>query len=132
MNFLVDTHVLIWSIGSSEKLSVKVKHVLEDPNNNIFVSAISFWEISLKYALGKFPLNGLTPDDLPKLSTEIGFKLIPLSPVDGATFHQFNINGHRDPFDRILMWQAVRQGMTLISKDRNIALFADSGLKVLW
>ena len=88
MNYLLDTHTLIWSITEKSKLSPLVIQILEDANNSIFVSAVNLWEISLKYSLGKLKLEGVLPEELPKLIHQTGFELISLSADEAATFHQ--------------------------------------------
>lgn len=115
-----------------EKLSVKVRRILEDTNNRVLVSAISFWEISLKYGLGKLDLQGIAPDQLPTLTTQTGFELIGLLPEESATYHQLQANWHRDPFDRMLIWQAIKNNFTLITRDSHVANYKSVGLNVIW
>lgn len=132
MNFLIDTHTLIWAITNKRKLSKKATEILENVNNGIHVSAISFWEISLKFSIGKLELIGISPNQFPLLAIQIGFKLIPLVPEETATYHHLKGTWHRDPFDRMLIWQAIQQDLVLISKDKNIAEYGKEGLKTLW
>jgi PIN domain nuclease of toxin-antitoxin system len=132
MNYLIDTHVLLWSITDKAKLSDTVRVILEDGRNNIFVSALSFWEVSLKFSIGKLKIDGFSSDQLPGFAVKMGFRLIPLLPAESATYHQFSSSGHRDPFDRMLIWQAIQQDLTLISKDRDITQYSSIGLKVIW
>ena len=68
MNYLLDTHVLLWTLFESRKLSNIVKQIILNPDCNIFVSIFSFWEISLKFGLGKISLNNIKPDDLPDIT----------------------------------------------------------------
>ncbi len=132
MSYLLDSHTLLWSIMDEKKLSAKVHSLLEDTNNRILVSAVSFWEISLKYALGKLNLRGVEPGQLPDLARQTGFELIELLPEDCATYHELVANWHRDPFDRMLIWQAIQNKLSIISKDRHIANYKSAGLKVVW
>jgi PIN domain nuclease of toxin-antitoxin system len=133
MNYLLDTHTLIWSITEKRKLSVRARQTIENGNNIIFVSAISFWEVSLKYAIGKMNIQGFLPEELSELSIESGFSLISLLPTESASYCHLPINSnHKDPFDRMLIWQAIQQDLTLISKDENIAGYRSAGLKILW
>lgn len=132
MSFLLDAHTLLWAISDQKKLSSKVITILEDANNEVFVSAVTFWEISLKYSLGKLDLNGVTPDDLPKHAEETGFSLLPLLPSESSGYHQLNAAWHRDPFDRMLIWQAITNNLTLLSKDKNVAQYKSVGLKLIW
>lgn len=133
MNYLLDTHTFIWAITEKKQLSAPVRRTLEDNSNHIFVSAISFWEISLKYALGKLTISGFTPEELPALATASGFDLLPLSPADSCTYHLLPTHPHhKDPFDKMLIQQAINQRLTLISKDKHMAQYAATGLKILW
>ena len=132
MNFLIDSHVLIWVVTDTTKLSRDVISKLEDNNNTIIVSAISFWEISMKYSFGKLKLNGILPDQLPDLVNEMGFLTIPLSVEVAASYNNLTPAHHKDPFDRMLIWQAIRNNYTLISKDENIKQYSSVGLKSIW
>ncbi|HCN82162.1 MAG TPA: PIN domain nuclease [Sphingobacteriaceae bacterium] len=132
MSYLLDSHTLIWAIMDPGKLSAKVRRILEDTDNRVLVSSVSFWEISLKYSLGKLDLQGIVPEQLPKIIIQIGFELIELLPDEAATYHQLEANWHRDPFDRMLIWQAIQNKMTIISKDSHVASYKSVGLKVIW
>lgn len=132
MNLLLDTHTLIWSIFDPKKLSPKARSFIEDPQNLIFVSAVNFWEISLKFSLGKLELSGVTPDEIPGLAVESGFELITLLPEETSSYHKLKGEWHRDPFDRMLIWQAIQQNLILISKDKMLINYKDDGLKTLW
>jgi|SRR6185503_15692830 len=132
MSFLLDAHTLLWAILDQKKLSSKVTGILENPVNDIFVSSVTFWEISLKYSLGKLDLSGISPEELPGLSNETGFKFLPLLPHESASYHQINSDLHRDLFDRMLIWQAIKNDLTLLSKDKNVAQYKSIGLKLIW
>ncbi|WP_040298597.1 type II toxin-antitoxin system VapC family toxin [Arcticibacter svalbardensis] len=132
MSFLLDSHTLLWAILDQKKLSPKVIKILEDSNNEIFVSAVSFCEISLKYSLGKLDLSDILPEQLPKFSEDTGFSFLPLLPIESASYHNLHATWHRDPFDRMLIWQAIKNNLTLLSKDKNIALYKSIGLKLIW
>jgi PIN domain nuclease of toxin-antitoxin system len=132
MNYLVDTHTLIWAVCSPGKLSPKIRLLLRNPDENIMVSVVSFWEISLKYSLGKLYLEGLTPEDFVEAATDTGFQIVELNAFTTSTYHQLKATHHRDPFDRMLIWQAIRQDYTLISKDKAVHLYQSEGLKVAW
>lgn len=123
---------MLWALSDHRKLSTKVKNILEDPHHEIFVSAVTFWEISLKFALGKLDLQGSTPTDLPKAVADTGFALLPLQPQEAASYYELNADWHRDPFDRMLIQQAILNKLILLSKDKNVALYRSIGLKVIW
>lgn len=132
MNYLLDTHTLIWAVTDPQKLSEVVRAILEDADNDIAVSAISFWEISLKHGIQKLTLDGLTLEDFPKAALETGFRLIDLDVRTAASYHQLSATYHRDPFDRMLIWQALQNNFQLISKDANVMKYTREGLTGVW
>ncbi|MDZ7772056.1 MAG: type II toxin-antitoxin system VapC family toxin [Balneolaceae bacterium] len=132
MTCLLDTHTLICSLLWPDKLPGKVVSSLEDQGNAILVSAISFWEISLKYSLGKLDLQGIYPHEIPHHAGEAGFGLLHLSPEEASTYHELPGTWHGDPFDRMLIWQAMRQDMVLVTGDADIWKYRQEGLKLLW
>ncbi|MEJ7828579.1 MAG: type II toxin-antitoxin system VapC family toxin [Segetibacter sp.] len=77
---------MLWTIADSKKLSKKVKEVITDPDNSIIVSAISFWEVSLKSSLGKLEITGFAAEDLPDACLNMGFEIVTLSAEDSSTF----------------------------------------------
>lgn len=132
MSFLLDAHTFLWALAAPSRLSDKVRDILEDAKNEVFVSAVTFWEISLKFGLGKLELNGATPNDLPRLAVDAGFSLLALMPEEAAAYYSLEAIWHKDPFDRMLMQQAINHKLTLLSKDRNIARYQSPDLKVIW
>jgi PIN domain nuclease of toxin-antitoxin system len=132
MNYLLDTHTLIWSITEKKRLSPIVLHALENSSNAVYVSSVSFWEIALKFSLGKLEIQGITPDELPGLAIKTGFELISLSADESATYYKLDKTSHKDPFDRILIWQAIQRDLTLISKDERLTQYHSVGLSTLW
>ncbi|WP_293786007.1 type II toxin-antitoxin system VapC family toxin [uncultured Pedobacter sp.] len=132
MIYLLDTHVLVWSFMYSPKLSNTCMGILKDKKNTILVSTISFWEISLKHSINKLDILGIIPEALPKLAIEAGYELLPLLPDDVANYHHLNANWHRDPFDKMLIWQAIQKDITLISRDEDMIKYRSAGLKVVW
>jgi len=132
MKYLLDTHTLLWAIMESTNLSKQAIKVLQDVKTDVYVSAISFWEISLKYGLGKLDLRGISPEDLPVICETMEFKILPLAPEICATYHQLDQTYHRDPFDKMIIWQAMQGQYTLISKDKNINKYQSVGLNICW
>ena len=131
MKYLIDTHIFLWSLFSPEKIPQRISEIISDPKNRIFVSTITFWEISLKFSINKLELEGVTPDELPEFANRLSFEFLNLSAEDAASFYHLPKITHKDPFDRMLIWQAIREKMVLISKDSKIAAYQDFGLKVL-
>jgi len=132
MNYLLDTHVFLWALTKTEELSRKAKKIIENPGNEIYVSAISFWEISIKTRLKKLDLGPLRPDDLLQYAEKMEFQVISLTPEEAMTYYKFNENSHSDPFDWMLVWQAISRNMALISKDNEFAKFIPDGLSLVW
>jgi PIN domain nuclease of toxin-antitoxin system len=131
MNCLLDTHTFLWAAMYPEKLSRQVQNTILDAGNDIQVSVVTFWEVSLKYALGKIELQGITPEELPDAALQMGFSLLALAPQDAATFSQLPRFQHKDPFDRMLVWQSICQHLTLLSKDPDLKQYQAHGLHVL-
>ncbi len=132
MNYLLDTHVFLWALIKTEELSRKAKKIIENPGNEIYISAISFWEISIKTRLKKLDLGPLRPDDLLQYAEKMEFQAISLTPEEAMTYYKLNENSHSDPFDRMLVWQAISRNMALISKDNEFAKFIPYGLTLVW
>lgn len=132
MSYLLDTHTLIWAVTEPEKLSPTARQVLSDPQNDVLVSAVSFWEIALKHSINKLTLDGFTPDDFPKAALDTGFRLLDLTSSSTATYHKLTATYHKDPFDRMLIWQALLGNYQLISKDENVSKYSSEGLQVIW
>ena len=132
MTYLLDTHSFLWSAFSPANLGKQVRAAIRNPANDVFVSAVTFWEISLKHALGKLILEGTTPTELPDAAEAMGFDLLPLEVGEAASFHRLDREHHRNPFDRLLIWQAICRRLTLVSRDREMAAYAGQGLRVFW
>lgn len=96
------------------------------------VRTTSFWEISLKFALGKIELEGCTPDDMPDIAAQMHIEIIQPTPQEIASPYQLTKVAHKDPFDRMIIWQAIQQPLVLISKDAGFPEYKKFGLKVLW
>jgi PIN domain nuclease of toxin-antitoxin system len=132
MNYLIDTHILLWMLFEPERLCEKIIAILEDKRNRISIASISFFEIALKYRLGKLELQGVFPDELPDLCREMEIEIVSIEPETLASFHRLPImGGHRDPFDRMLIWHAIRSGDILISFDGHFESYRKEGLKVI-
>lgn len=132
MKILVDSHAFLWAVMAPDKLGAKARSELTSGRNEVFLSAISLWEISLKYSLGKLDLKGVFPADLPDAAGNAGFETLPLDPQLAASFHELPKLAHKDPFDRMLIWQCIRGGFTLVSKDKELASYKPLGLELLW
>ena len=130
MNVLIDTHIFLWALMSPEKLSPQIREALIKADQ-VWVSSISFWEISLKFGLGKLELKGLKPEDLPKAAQLSSFKVLECDAQLFASSHQLPPIGHKDPFDRLIIHSAIQNQLTLISEDKAFADYIPQGLKLL-
>ncbi|MCP4578521.1 MAG: type II toxin-antitoxin system VapC family toxin [Deltaproteobacteria bacterium] len=131
MRYLLDTHIFLWSLFEPEKIHSGSADVIKSQENSVFVSVITFWEISLKYALGKLELKGVEPHELPGYAAQINFEILDFKPEDAASFYQLPRLSHKDPFDRIIIWQAIQNNMVLLSKDKEFPEYQRIGLRIL-
>ena len=132
MDYLLDTHTFLWTVFEPKKLSESAHDCISNSENRIVVSAITFWEISLKSAIGKLELIDCSPDDLPRVAKQMGLKLLPLEADIAAGFHRLPPQPHKDPFDRMLIWLAIRKHLVLITKDKAFDAYAGYGLQTIW
>ena len=134
MNYLVDTHILLWSFLDTNKLSKKIKTILLNNDNKIYYSPISLWEISIKFGLKKLFLNGGTPEDFFKELNNSFFYCKAISSSELITNYRLPIykeaGGTKDPFDRFLIWEAIKNDFILISVDTSLEIYKKEGLKV--
>lgn len=121
MNLLLDTHLLLWAAGSPERLSVEAQALIEDPENRLFFSAASIWEVTIKNGLGK-PAFQIDPHLFRRGLVENDYEELPIiSSHTLAISHLPPI--HRDPFDRILVAQAEYEGILLLTSDEMVARY---------
>jgi len=131
MKYLVDTHYILWSLFEPEKIKSKVLDIYNNDEDEKYISGINLWEISLKYSLGKLELNGLNPEEVADAALESGYHIVDLDYKVFASYYKLpKKEDHRDPFDRLLIWQAIQSGYTLITKDSKIEQYIPDGLKV--
>lgn len=132
MNYLFDTHYVLWSLFKPDEIAEPVRQILENETDTKLISGINLWEISLKYSLGKLDLGGTEPSEILDRLLEAGFIVAELESRLLATYHQLpRKNDHRDPFDRLLIWQAITKEYTLITQDRAIDQYRADGLRLL-
>jgi PIN domain nuclease of toxin-antitoxin system len=131
-HFLLDTHVVLWLMFDVDKIPKPVLQAITNSGNAVYISSVSFWEISIKYAVGKLELNKMLPSQLPPIYEEQGFQLLPITAEETASHYQLATTQHRDPFDRMLIWQAMHHNLILISNDVNMPPYKHEGLRLLW
>ena len=121
MRLLLDTHALLWFLAADRRLSAPAQHVIADPQNEVFVSAVSVWEVAVKLRIGKLAL------DFDRFLAEIevfawlGVEPSHLRRLAGLAQH------HRDPFDHLLMAQALEEDLTFMTSDGHAAAY---GLRI--
>jgi PIN domain nuclease of toxin-antitoxin system len=120
--YLLDSHVLLWWWFDPGRLPTEVRLVLINPTSEVFVSAASIWELSLKHHQGKLPELAAVIDDLPGLLQADGFQRLAMSISHGLRAGGYS-QPHRDPFDRMLAAQAELERLVLISADQQLANF---------
>ena len=123
MRILLDTHVLMWAVGSTGRLDAETIDALGDPANDVLFSAASIWEIAIKSGLGRadFPIG---PDDILRGALHIGFVELPVNSVTAATVAQLPLI-HRDPFDRLLVAQAIAAPAVLYTADARLLAYSE-------
>jgi PIN domain nuclease of toxin-antitoxin system len=117
MSFLLDTHVLLWLLAGSPRIRVDLLDTLADPGNTVYVSAVCAWEIAIKAGLGKLDVPPNLDHWLPAEIAAAGLTPLPIE-LDHALGVERLPRHHTDPFDRLLIAQAVVEGLTLVSADR--------------
>jgi len=121
---LLDTHAVVWALSDDPRLSPTARRVVEDAGTEVFVSVVSAWEMSVKQALGKLSV----PDDLESVLVDAGFlqRLVRFSDCRRLTALPAI---HRDPFDRMLVSQALEDGIPIVTRDESIARYP---LQTIW
>lgn len=129
MKLLIDTHYLLWIFIDTSKISDKIKEVLTSADNEIYYSQASLWEISIKYSIGKLLLDGIKPEEL-YAEIENSFLLCKMLKNQDLISSYHLPREHKDPFDRMIIWQAILDKMTLLSVDSKMNNYVEYGLKL--
>jgi PIN domain nuclease of toxin-antitoxin system len=125
MRLLIDTHIVLWAMSGDKKLSKEAQRIMLSAAT-VFVSAASIWEISIKSALGKLDV------DVGKLVISLeqaGFRELPVTALHAAAVRDLP-DIHRDPFDRLLVAQAMTEPLRLLTADENVEKYTDLVIKV--
>ncbi|MDR1854564.1 MAG: type II toxin-antitoxin system VapC family toxin [Azoarcus sp.] len=133
MNVLLDTCALIWTLTDDPKLSQTARAILRDPATVTHVSAVSLLEMAIKISIGKLAIEGVSLPSLPDVLTAHGARLIAVEPAEAVALAALPFyDGHHDPFDRLLVVQAMRRNLTLVSPDDKIPHYRQHGLALIW
>ncbi len=124
MNSLVDTHTLIWFALDDPRLSATARAIIEDPANDVMIGAATFWEIAIKVSIGKLALNRPHEDFVDECLKPHMFRLLPIEPAHTKRLATLAFPpGHKDPFDRLLIAQAMVEGIAVVGADRAFDLY---------
>jgi PIN domain nuclease of toxin-antitoxin system len=128
LNLLLDTHVALWAITDSPKLSQKARDLIAEPKTTVWISVASLWEIAIKHSLGRgdMPVSSL---DAMRYFRESGYRFLAIEAEHAVAVEELPAH-HQDPFDRILVAQALVEPMRLMSHDSLVALYSDTIIKV--
>jgi PIN domain nuclease of toxin-antitoxin system len=123
MRLLLDTHILLWAIDDPERLDPAIRDLLEDNANEVLFSAASIWEIAIKAALGRvdFPAR---PDHITRIACETGFSELAVTAGVAAQVADLPLH-HRDPFDRLLLAQAIALPARFYTADSALTIYSE-------
>lgn len=126
MNILLDTHIALWALVDSPRLSQETKDMIHSANATIWISAVTVWEIAIKHGLGRgdMPIDG---EQAIAWFREAGYRFLPVEPEHAAAVARLPAH-HQDPFDRLLVAQALREPMRLMSRDVQVLRYSDNFL----
>jgi PIN domain nuclease of toxin-antitoxin system len=128
MRLLVDSQAVIWAVDDPTQLSPTATAALQDPANDLLVSAATIWEIAIKVGLNKLSLSGSYRDWMNQAIAALGLTILPVT-VDYAAAQATLHPHHKDPFDRLMVAQALTERIPIVSAD---AIFDQYGITRLW
>lgn len=122
MNLLLDTCTFLWIVAGSDGLSKQSRELFADPENEVYLSSVSTWEIVVKHGLGRLPLPETPQKFIPKYRELHGIQPLPL---DESAVLQLPLlpDRHKDPFDRMLICQAIAHGLAILTPDSQISQY---------
>jgi PIN domain nuclease of toxin-antitoxin system len=133
VNYLLDTHTLLWTLVNPSEIPKRTLDIIVDPRNTIVVSSVSLWEISIKVSLGKLILNSFEIGSLIENCKSQDFELINLEPEEAIKSSKLErFENHKDPFDRMMIQQCISRNLVFISKDVRLKQYKSSGLVYIW
>lgn len=128
MNLLLDTHVALWAITDDPKLPEHARKLIQAPKTTVWVSAASIWEIAIKHSLGRGVMP-VSAHEATQYFREAGYRLLNIEAEHAAAIE--NLAGHHhDPFDRIIVAQALLEPMRLMTRDAVVARYSDTIIKI--
>jgi PIN domain nuclease of toxin-antitoxin system len=124
----LDTHIALWAITDSPKLSPKARELIELPKTTIWISVASIWEIAIKYSLGRGDMP-ISSQQAMSYFRESGYRFLAVDAEHAIAVEELPTH-HQDPFDRILVAQALVEPMRLMTHDSLVALYSDTIIKI--
>lgn len=128
MRLLVDTHVMLWWLGDDPRLSPSARRIVGDGRNDLLWSIASSWEIAVKLGIGKLEIDRPLPRLFADLVTDQGVIVLPIGPDHCARLVDLPPH-HRDPFDRMLVVQAIHERVPILTADPKLAVY---DVEVIW
>ncbi len=116
MRILLDTHAFLWFITNDAKLSADARAAIAEPTTDVLISPASYWEIAIKVSCGKYPLTVPFETFITRGIYDNGFAILPIEPKHAAALTSLPFH-HRDPFDRLMISQALVEPMPIVSND---------------
>jgi PIN domain nuclease of toxin-antitoxin system len=123
MRLLLDTHVLLWALSDPRQLRKDARTAIEDPSNDVMFSAASIWEIAIKASLNRIDFK-VSPEDITSAAFECGFTELPVHSAAAAFTAKLPAH-HRDPFDRLLIAQAITEPAVLYTADAQLEVYSE-------
>ena len=123
MRFLLDTHAFLWAVLDDPNLGDKARGLMLNADNELLVSPASYWEIAIKISVGKYTLNDDFETFMERQTVYSEFTLLPISVKHAAVVATLPFH-HRDPFDRLLVAQAISEGIPIVSTDRALDAYS--------
>ena len=128
MNLLLDTHVALWAITDNPKLPQKARELIQSPKTTVWVSVASVWEIAIKHSLGRGDMP-VASQDAVRYFRESGYLLLAIEAEHVVAVEELAPH-HQDPFDRLLVAQALVEPMRLMTHDLTVSLYSDTIIKI--
>ncbi len=134
MTLLIDSHILLWAAIDDPRLRGEARKAYVDPENLLVVSVATLWELGIKHSLGKLPLPVPARDFFAREIATRGYRVLDVqrAHAERAAELPYPDPGHRDPFDRMLVSQALVEGVPLLTFDGRLAAYEPLGLRVVW
>lgn len=123
MRLLIDTHILLWAIAEPDRIPRSMRVRLESPRNEVLFSAATIWEVTIKQQAGRLSLP-VTPEELVTAALDMGFAELPVTAAHASRVSRLPLH-HRDPFDRLLVSQAIAEPARFVTVDKVLSQYSE-------